>query len=184
MDFLQPYLTQTVLALLVIVVILIAMVVSSNARLSRTQRLVRGLLSGPGGEDLEAMLKRCLAESKESLERCDEQEEKFDALKLKVNNCVQHIGLVRYDAFNDVSGGQSFSLALLDNHRNGTIVTSLLGRNDGRCFGKPVFDGQTEQALSDEETEALQMALSGSFASSNAPRPVEKPGRRERRMAT
>jgi hypothetical protein len=183
MDFLKPYLLQTVFALLALVVVLLVMVLSTNARLARTQRLVRNLLSGPGGEDLETMLKRCLAESKESLARCDEQESRIDELSTTINGCVQRIGLVRYDAFNDVAGGQSFSLALLDNHRNGTIVTSLLGRTDGRCFGKPVYDGQTEQTLSDEEAEALKMALTGTFASSGAARPNEKTSRRDREKA-
>jgi hypothetical protein len=111
------------------------------------------------------MLQRNLGESRQSLERCDELEDRLQTLAADMRGCVQHIGLVRYDAYGDVSGGQSFSLALLDNHYNGVVLTGLLGRHDGRCYGKPVIGGNVEQALSEEEESALQMALNGGFGS-------------------
>jgi Protein of unknown function (DUF4446) len=58
---------------------------------------------------------------------------------------------------------------LLDDHHNGAVITGLLGRHDGRCYGKPVIGGQTEQALSEEEESALQMAMNGGVGSSMEP---------------
>ncbi|MBV9469999.1 MAG: DUF4446 family protein, partial [Abitibacteriaceae bacterium] len=119
---------------------------------------------GPTGEDLEAMLRRCLEESKSALQRGDELETRFDTLSGDLRGCVQRVGLVRYDAYGDVSGKQSFSIALLDGRNNGALITGLFGRHDGRCYGKAVVGGQTEQGLTDEETSALQMALEGGVA--------------------
>ncbi len=129
--------------------------------MKKTNRALRSALLGPNGADLEAMLARCLGESAQSLERCDGLQTQIESANETLKSCVQHIGLVRYDAYGDVSGAQSFSLALLDDYRNGTILTGLMGRNDGRCFAKSVVAAQTEQTLSDEENDALQMALNG-----------------------
>jgi len=180
MDFLHKHLAEIVAGLAVLAAIQLIMLIGANSRLNRMNKTVRQILSGPGGEDLEAMLKRSLGESRHSLARCDDLEEQLGGATAAMRGCVQKIGMVRYDAFGDVSGAQSFSLALLDDHNSGAILTGLLGRHDGRCFGKPVFDGQTEQALSEEESQALSMALGGGLKDSRETRASEKPSRRER----
>jgi len=179
MDFLKSYLVEIVAGLAVLAVIQMLMLMGANARLNRMNKTVRQILSGPGGEDLEVMLNRCLGESRQSLARCDDLAEQIGGATAAMRGCVQKIGMVRYDAFGDVSGAQSFSLALLDDHDSGAILTGLLGRHAGRCFGKPVVDGQTEGALSDEETQALTMALGGGLKETSS-RVAEKPTRRER----
>lgn len=180
MDFLKPYLAETVAGLAVIVIVQMIMILGANSRLNRMNKTVRQMLSGPGGEDLEVMLKRCLNESRESLVRCDDLGTRLEDASSAMRSCVQKIGIVRYDAFGDVSGAQSFSFAILDDYNNGAILTGLLGRHDGRCFGKPVTGGQTEQALSDEESQALQMALDGGLKGQTT---APKITRREREKA-
>ena len=161
MQSLQPYLPYILIALVVLALLQLALYAGMNGRMKKTNRALRSALLGPSGEDLEEMLSRCLAESAQSLNRCGELETQLQSASETMRDCVQHIGLVRYDAYGDVSGSQSFSLALLDDRRNGTILTGLMGRNDGRCYAKTVVDAQTEQTLSDEENDALQMALNG-----------------------
>ncbi len=70
----------------------------------------------------------------------------------------KHSGFVRYDAFEDVGGQQSYSLCLLDSRRNGYIITYLTGRNSTRSYAVQVQDGQASRKLSDEETRALSEA--------------------------
>lgn len=161
MIFLKQHIPQFVLLLLVVVVVLSLLLLNLQARLAQVNKLVRSLLTGPSGENLETMLARCLGESRQALARGEELETQLHSVSEAIRGCVQHIGLVRYDAYGDVSGAQSFSIALLDDHHNGAILTGLLGRHDGRCYGKPVVAGQTEMALSEEEESALQMALHG-----------------------
>jgi uncharacterized protein YlxW (UPF0749 family) len=74
---------------------------------------------------------------------------------------VQHVGLVRYDAFEDMGGHLSFSAALLDAAGNGVVVTSINGRQDTRCYAKPIRGGTSEHNLSVEEEEAIREALAG-----------------------
>jgi hypothetical protein len=71
---------------------------------------------------------------------------------------LKHTGFVRYDAFEDVGGQQSYSLCLLDSRRNGYIITYLTGRNSTRSYAVQVLDGQASRKLSHEEHQALSEA--------------------------
>lgn len=83
------------------------------------------------------------------------------ALREGLAGAVQRVGLVRFDAFEDMGGRLSFSLALLDEAGNGVVVTSINGRQDTRVYGKPVSGGASDHNLSDEEAEAIAQAMAG-----------------------
>jgi hypothetical protein len=85
-----------------------------------------------------------------------------------IEGAVRHVGLVRYDAFEDVGGRLSFSCALLDDAGDGVVVTSINGRQDTRVYAKPVTDGTSPHNLSEEEEEAIRQALAGSREAVNA----------------
>jgi Protein of unknown function (DUF4446) len=74
---------------------------------------------------------------------------------------VQHVGVVRFDAFEDMGGRLSFSAALLDARGDGVVITSINGRQDTRCYAKAVRNGTSIHNLSDEEEQAIRDALSG-----------------------
>jgi hypothetical protein len=166
MESLKSAQLYILIGLILIVLVQLAVMMAFSSRLNRISKLMRSLFTGPSGEDLESMLRRCLNESNYALERCDQLDNRLTSLVQQVQGCVQFVGLVRYDAFGDASGQQSFSLAMLDGHQNGAIITALFGRQDSRCYGKAVASGKTQQMLTEEETEALQIALRGSVAAS------------------
>jgi len=72
---------------------------------------------------------------------------------------TQRIGLVRFDAFDDVGGEQSFALALLDAHGSGVVLSNLFGRSESRMYAKCITEGKPEHTLSSEEQEAVRRAL-------------------------
>jgi uncharacterized protein DUF4446 len=72
---------------------------------------------------------------------------------------IRHVGVVRFDAFEDMGGRLSFSAALLDGLGNGLVVTSINGRQESRCYAKPVAKGTSVHNLSDEERQAIREAL-------------------------
>lgn len=82
-----------------------------------------------------------------------------------LKGAVQHVGMVRYDAFEDVGGRLSFSCALLDDRGDGVVITSINGRQDTRVYAKPINGGRSSHNLSEEEVAAIQQA--------NAARPQE-----------
>ncbi len=67
--------------------------------------------------------------------------------------------MVRYDAMGEMSGRQSSSVALLDSHRDGVVLSSILHREQARLYAKRIIDGSSELELSPEEQEALSSAL-------------------------
>lgn len=76
-----------------------------------------------------------------------------------VSGVLRNVALVRYDAFSDMSGHLSFSLALLDEHGDGVAVSAIAGRTDTRVYAKGVSAGKGEHELSPEEQQAVEAAL-------------------------
>lgn len=72
---------------------------------------------------------------------------------------IQKVGLVKFNPFNETGGDHSFSLALLDGHKNGIIITSLHTRERTRLYVKDVSSGIAKIELSEEEKKALQLSL-------------------------
>jgi superfamily I DNA/RNA helicase len=75
-----------------------------------------------------------------------------------VTGALRHVALVRYDAFSDLTGRMSFSLAMLDDDGNGVTLSAIAGRNDTRVYAKGVADGKGEHELSPEEQQAVVAA--------------------------
>jgi hypothetical protein len=82
-------------------------------------------------------------------------------LQRRSQTSIQHIGLVRFNPFDDTGSDQSFAIALLDDRRDGVVISSLHGRSNTRVFAKPVEGGASSHTLSDEETQAIRIAVSG-----------------------
>jgi hypothetical protein len=84
---------------------------------------------------------------------------RLHAAEVRVDGAIAGRGLVRYDAYNEMSGHQSLSLALLDATKSGIVLSSILHRDHARLYVKQVLDGKSELTLSPEEEEALRLAL-------------------------
>ncbi|MFN8195320.1 MAG: DUF4446 family protein [Nocardioidaceae bacterium] len=80
------------------------------------------------------------------------------ALRAEGRDALRHVSVVRYDAFPDVGGHQSWSVALLDDAGDGVVLTSIHGRSDARSYAKTVAAWSSEQPLSPEEEQALSHA--------------------------
>ena len=80
------------------------------------------------------------------------------ALRMEASDALRHLAVVRYDAFGDMGGHLSWSLALLDDGGNGVVLTSIHGRSEARTYAKNVAGWSCEQALSPEEEEAVSFA--------------------------
>jgi Protein of unknown function (DUF4446) len=79
--------------------------------------------------------------------------------ELALRGRLGHRALVRYDAYNELSGQQSMSIALLDDERSGIVLSCIHHRDQARVYGKQVHDGRAELELSPEEAEAVRLAL-------------------------
>ena len=77
----------------------------------------------------------------------------------RIDGCVAYRSLIRYDAYGDMSGRQSSTLALLDATRSGVVLSSILHRDQARVYVKQVVGGESDLDLSPEEQEAIETAL-------------------------
>ena len=77
-------------------------------------------------------------------------------------DALRHVSVVRYDAFGDMGGRLSFTVALLDDASDGLVLTSIHGRSESRTYAKGVKSGASEQSLSPEEKQAIDLAMRGS----------------------
>jgi hypothetical protein len=83
------------------------------------------------------------------------------AAEERLDGAIAYRAMVRYDAYNEMSGQQSTSIALLDARRSGIVVSSIHHRDQARVYAKQVIDGKGELQLSPEEEEAVRIALGG-----------------------
>lgn len=80
---------------------------------------------------------------------------KTDRLSEDAQRCLRRVGIVRYDAFKELGGHLSFSLALLDARQDGVVLSVLNDRNGARAYAKPIAGGRSTLTLSEEEQRAI-----------------------------
>ena len=82
----------------------------------------------------------------------------------RMDGCISHTSVVRYDAMNELSGQQSSTVALLDERRTGVVISSILHRDQARLYVKQVREGNPEYELSPEEQQAVEDAMGSTTA--------------------
>ena len=118
-------------------------------------------------------------------QRIDATRAYAERIETQLQTALQGVGFLKYDAFEDIRGQQSYSLCVLDAHQNGVVITSIAGRNDYRGYAKPVKNGSCELAMSDEEKSVLEAAKKSLVQAAPEPRrasvpqpaPAEEPAR-------
>ena len=116
----------------------------------RLDDALRGVLDGHAGK-----IER-LEHAVRTLHKADKRQQEV------IDGSIQRVGLLRYDAFEDVGGRLSFSCAMLDEHGTGVVLTSINGRQETRVYAKPITEGRSSYNLSSEEEEAIRQALATS----------------------
>jgi hypothetical protein len=164
--------TQGILALAALVVGILALIAcAALLRSVRRLRAAQKVVLGDGPERDVIAHGATLQEAFEALQeyvgdvvlRLDER---LDGVETALTGAVSHQALIRYDAYNELSGQQSVSIALLDGRRSGVVLTCIHHRDQARVYAKQIRDGQGELELSPEEAEAVRVALEEPAAAS------------------
>jgi Protein of unknown function (DUF4446) len=133
-------------------------------RLRSAQRLVLG----SGGADLvshAASIQEAFVQLRDWVEESAVQiEDRMATAERRIDGCVAHTALIRFDAWGEMSGQQSSTVALLDTGGSGVVVSSILHRDHARVYVKQVSQGGSELELSPEEREAIDTAMSRATA--------------------
>jgi hypothetical protein len=129
----------------------------------RRMRAAQRTVMGEGQADLvahAAQIQEAFVQLRDWVEETAARlEERMATAEERIDGCVAHTSLVRYDAMGELSGQQSSSMALLDSHRTGVVVSSILHRDQARVYVKQVREGESELELSPEERQAIDAAM-------------------------
>lgn len=140
-------------------------------RLRRVRRDQRTVLGDAGTRDLAAHAAGLEREFRVLHDYVEDMaaglHERMRVAEARLDGAVAYRALVRYDAYGEMSGRQSTSIALLDANRSGVVLSSILHRDQARLYAKRVEAGVGELELSPEEAEAVRLALAG-----EQPKPV------------
>jgi hypothetical protein len=146
---------------------LAVMALAGCAALALSLRRLRGaqkVVLGEGERDVVTHAASMQAAFEDLHEYVGEVAEQLHArlgnVEVGLQGAIAHCALVRYDAYNEFSGQQSVSLALLDNTGSGVVLTCIHHREQARVYLRRVHDGSGEPELSPEEAEAVTLALS------------------------
>jgi Protein of unknown function (DUF4446) len=159
--------TVGIVALAAAAVALLACVgyVAMAVSLRRMRADQRAVLGASGEEDLiahAAALDTAFVAMRDYVEDVATRlDARLGAAEAGLYHAITHRGLVRFDAYNEMSGRQSVSLVLLDSSRSGIVLTSIHHRDQARLYVKQVLEGRGELELSPEEQEAVRLALAG-----------------------
>jgi len=85
----------------------------------------------------------------------------LEALRADLAQALRHVAVVRYDAFGDMGGRLSFSAAIVDDHGDGVVLSSIHARGESRTYAKGITGGGSDTTLTPEEQQALSAARTG-----------------------
>lgn len=143
-------------AVLALVVMLVAYLLWRIRRLEGECEL---LLRDTKGQNFVEIVNDNIAQVDKLIEEVDGLSEMYAFVLRRMAGAIQHVGVVRFDAFRDLGGLLSFAVALLDDRGNGLIFSSIYGRSESRTYTKPIVERESKYDLSPEEKEAIRLAL-------------------------
>jgi hypothetical protein len=139
--------------------VLLLLVAWLGLRQRRLGRRLDALTRGADAASLEAVLGTHIERVRGAIDEVDRLAARTAVMERDLRGTLGRVGIVRFNPFEDTGGNQSFALAILDGHGDGFIVSSLHARSGTRVYAKAIRGGSAEAALSDEEAEALRLAL-------------------------
>lgn len=143
-------------ALIVILFILFIINIVQNHKLKKKYNQ---FMMGKDGSSLEDNLIQRVNEIEELITSNKENEENIEKIFQNLNSTFQKVGMVKYDAFHEMGGKLSFSLALLNKENDGFIINAMHSREGCYTYIKEIIQGNSVIVLSDEEKEALDTAM-------------------------
>ena len=150
----------SIIVIFAINIILFIAVIISNARISKMNKNNKHFMQKLGtgkdiSEDLNSYMDRIIALE----EAISETHSYCKRLENNMKDCMQKIGMVRYNAYNDAGNDLSFAVALLDDKNNGVVFNGIYSREMSNIYAKPIIEGKCKYNLTKEENEALNKAM-------------------------
>ncbi len=154
------YLAITVVILLILTIVFIIMLGTMSGKIKKFNKRITRLTSGKDAMSMEDEISALLESVSDLSLATDQNRRDIKKLYKKQEYAFQKIGLIKYDAFNQMGGQLSFSLALLDENDNGFIINSVHSSEGCYSYTKLIKNGESDVLLGKEEAQALETAMS------------------------
>lgn len=158
LDFLR---TDTFLFILLgTIIVLLILYINNTVKLNKIEKSYSKFMERLGnGNNVDEMLRAYIYEVEKVANKNEEIVSYCKELDKHIARCTQKIGMVRYNAFRDTGSDLSFALALLNEHNDGVVLNGIYARDMSNIYAKPIENGQSKYALSNEEKDALLKAI-------------------------
>lgn len=147
------------LILLLLIVLLFMMVISANMKYNRLKASYHSFMRGKDGKTLERSILEKFSELDAIADIAKQNRMDIKNIYRKLDHDYQKVGIVKYDAFNEMGGKLSFALTLLDGNNNGFIFNAMHSREGCYTYIKEIVNGQSYIELAEEEAESLEKAI-------------------------
>lgn len=155
---LNNYMLYIVMGLAALVFILIIIMIINSVKMSKMKKRLDKFMS-KDDVNLEELLVQYTKKLNNLLEHDKEMQTSIEHMEKSVKNCIQKIGVVRYQAIQNMGADLSYTVALMDESNNGVVFNGIYGRDGCYTYAKPLEDGKSKYNLSEEEEQAIKKAI-------------------------
>ena len=145
--------------MLILFIVLFILYVNVTLKYNRLKSSYMTFMKGKDGKTLEESMQERFAEVESVLKFTKQNRQDIRDIKRKLENNYQKLGIVKYDAFNEMGGKLSFALAMLDGNDSGWIINAMHSREGCYTYVKEIVKGESYVELAEEEAEALDKAI-------------------------
>lgn len=160
-DIINNYNIEIILGLILGFLFMFILLIISMHKTNKFIKRYNKLLNGSQDINIEELISNINSNIYNLNNELEIVKEDTNNLKIRLDFAIQKVGFIRYNAFDDIGSELSYSIALLDEFKNGFVITSIYRRNDNVNYGKEIKNGVSKTPLSEEEMIALERAIKG-----------------------
>lgn len=155
---LSQYMVYIMLGLVLLVVVLIIIMCVNAVKMKKLKKRFEKFMSKED-VNLEELLVQYTKKLNVLLQNEKEMQTSIEHMEKNFKNCVQKVGVVRYQAIQNMGADLSYTVALLDENNDGVVFNGIYGRDGCYTYAKPIKEGKSSYNLSDEEIQAIENAI-------------------------
>lgn len=148
-----------ILGMAVVMVVMLAFLIINSVKIKKMKLTYTSFMSGKDGKSLEEVILKRFKEVDELKKEDAAKKVQLDDINESLRYAFSKMGMVKYDAFNEMGGKLSFALALLDNRNNGFLINAMHSREGCYTYVKEIINGESYINLGEEEEKALNKAI-------------------------
>ncbi len=157
-QLLSPYMIYIILGLTVLVLILIIIITVNAVKMNKLKKRFEKFMSKED-VNLEELLVQYTKKLNVLLQNEEEMQTSIEHMEKVIKDCIQKVGVVRYQAIQNMGADLSYTIALLNENDDGVVLNGIYGRDGCYTYAKPIKEGKSSYNLSEEEEQAIEKAI-------------------------